>query len=264
VNAVQHVVAIVQARMGSQRLPGKTLADIGGKPLLAHVVDRCEATESIDRVILATTSNAEDAALLRWAESRALQAFAGDPEDVLNRFYHVASQSRVDVIVRVTADDPFKDPALMDEMICSFKSLRDLDYMSNVLDPTYPEGLDTEIFTPAALKRAWEEATLASEREHVTPYIWKHPDSFRLYSYKLDRDLSHLRWTIDYPEDLEFARAVVEHLDDSAMFGMTEILELIESEPWLGRINSRFERGDGYRESLINDKIPTPNIGTKR
>jgi len=249
----KRTVAIVQARMGSLRLPGKTLAPIGEKPLLEHVFDRIAACRLIDEMILATSTDAPDCELTQLAARKGIAAFAGSADDVLDRFYWAAHSSHTEIIVRVTADDPFKDPEVVDHVIHTFLSRQPLDYCSNTLEPSYPEGLDVEVFSFAALERAWHEAVLTSDREHVTPYIWRHPAHFRLASVKLGHDLSHLRWTIDYEEDLQFTREVYARLYRGQIFGMEEVLALLEREPALSGINSAFERNAGYRLSLESD-----------
>ncbi len=243
-------VAIVQARMGSARLPRKTTAPICGKPLLEHVFDRIQACRLIHEVTLATGDDPADRELIHLAARNGIASYAGSGTDVLDRFYQAACRFDAEIIVRVTADDPFKDPQVIDQVIQTFLSREPLDYCSNTIDPTYPEGLDIEVFSFRALAQAWSEAVLASDREHVTPYIWRHPEMFQLAQVKLDRDLSHLRWTIDYEEDLQFTREVYARLYRGQIFGMEEILTLLEKEPWLSGINAGFERNAGYQLSL--------------
>ncbi len=245
------VVAIVQARMGSTRLPGKTLALLAGKPMLAHILERVQAVPLVDRVVVATTTHPEDDAIAALARDLGVTVYRGAAEDVLDRFYRCALEARAHTIVRITADDPFKDPALLQAMLERWIRLwPGLDYLSNTLEPTYPEGLDLEIFSMDALTRAWREATLPADREHVTPYIWRHPHRFRLYSWKQERDLSHLRWTVDYPEDLAFAQAVYQRLyPQKPLFLMEDILALLEAEPHLQTLPRRVPRNEGLLRS---------------
>jgi spore coat polysaccharide biosynthesis protein SpsF (cytidylyltransferase family) len=245
-------VAIVQARLGSTRLPRKTLAPIGGKPLLEHVFDRAAACIRIHEVTLATTSDPVDLELIGLAARKGIASYAGSSGDVLDRFYQAARRFEATVIVRVTADDPFKDPDVIDRVIETFLS-RPLDYCSNTIEPTYPEGLDIEVFSFDALERAWQEAVLASDREHVTPFMWRQPELFRCANVTLGRDLSNLRWTLDYEEDLRFAREVYARFYRGQVFGMEEMLDLLEREPWLSGINSGFTRNAGYQLSLQCD-----------
>lgn len=249
------VVAIIQARTGSTRLPGKILADIAGKPLLAHVINRVNASKTIDDVVVATTTNREDEPVRELASALGVKQYSGNAEDVLDRFYWAARQNSADIIVRITSDDPFKDPEVIDKITSYLIAHNELDYVSNTIEPTYPEGLDVEAFRFKALERTWEEARFNSEREHVTPYIWKNPGKFAIKNIKNSIDYSHLRWTIDYYEDLCFARAIYDHLSDGGIFLMKDIIEVIRNEPDLIRINSNIERNLGYKLSIKNDDV---------
>jgi spore coat polysaccharide biosynthesis protein SpsF len=251
-----NVVAIVQARMESKRLPGKTLVDICGKPLLVHIIERIKRCSTIQTIAVATTSAPVDKVLIRLADKMGVSSYAGASEDVLDRFYYAAKLFKADVVVRITADDPFKDPRIVDLVTRRLLySSGELDYVSNTIAPTYPEGLDVEVFTFAALERAWHDACLDSEREHVTPYIWKHPELFRLYNVVHRPNLSHLRWTLDYEQDLAFARAVYERLyKPNRVFLMRDILNLLDREPQLARINAGIVRNAGYLKSIEQDK----------
>jgi len=247
------IVAIIQARMGSTRFPGKTLADIAGKPLLAHILERVKASRTINEIVIATTTNSEDQAILHLAAEHGVQAYAGSVDDVLDRFYQVARQVCADIIVRIGADDPFKDPEVLDEIVKYFLVNPELDYVSNTIEPTFPEGLDVEVFSFRALERAWKEARLPSEREHVTPYIWKFPTRFNIANIRHEVDLSHLRWTLDYEEDLNFAREVYARLTHKGIFLMEDVLALLAAEPALAKINQGIEQYAGYKASLQKD-----------
>ncbi len=249
------IIGVIQARMGSTRLPGKSLLDVAGAPLLARVIERMQACETLDGLVLATTEQPEDAPLVDLALDWGVAVYRGSVDDVLDRFWHAARLADAALIVRITADDPFKDPQVTDRAVRLWLERPDaLDYVSNTLQPTYPEGLDIEVFTRDALERAWREARLPSEREHVTPYIWKHPERFRVLNFTHTRDLSHLRWTVDYPEDLAFARAVYQRLyQPGRVFLMEDILALLEREPELARINAGIVRNEGYLKSLAQD-----------
>ncbi|MBN2328959.1 MAG: glycosyltransferase family protein [Candidatus Omnitrophica bacterium] len=248
-----NIMAVIQARMGSTRLPGKVLMEIGGKPALYHVVSRVRKAAAIDRVVVAATRNPIDDPLQACCETLGVACFRGDEDDVLDRFYQTAVQYPADVIVRITADCPLLDPNVTDHVVHAFLEGQ-CDYASNTQVCTYPDGLDTEVFSFQALERAWREARLLSEREHVTPYIKNHPEIFRLKSVENDCDLSALRWTLDEPTDLEFIRAVYENIS-CEFFGMEEILTLLQSHPDIGRINQGIERNEGYQKSLREDRI---------
>ena len=163
------------------------------------------------------------------------------------------------MVVRITGDDPFKDPEVIDLIVGHLLAHKELDYVSNTIDPTYPEGVDTEAFTFEALERTWREAKLLSEREHVTPYIYKNPEKFAFQNIRHKNDLSHLRWTIDYEEDLRFAREVCSRLDGKSNFTMGDILALLEKEPELANINRGIERNAGYQASLERETEASQN-----
>lgn len=249
------VVAIIQARMGSTRLPGKTLIEICGKPLLQHIIERVQYCEFIDKIVVATTEKKEDCLIVELCEELGIKCYRGSENDVLDRFYQCAKIFEADIIVRITADDPFKDPEVIDKAIKELISDEGFDYVSNTMKPTFPEGIDIEVFTFKALEKAWKAAVRISEREHVTPYIWSNPDIFRVRNFENGVNLSNLRWTLDTPEDLEFARKVYERLYiDNRVFLMKDILVLVNSEPELSKINAGIERNAGYKKSLTKER----------
>ncbi len=236
------IVAIIQARVGSTRLPGKVLRTLCGKSVLAHVVDRVKAARRLDAVWIATTDNPADDPLVEECRHLGVPSFRGSESDVLARYHGAARASEAEAVVRITSDCPLFDAALLDEMLMVFRQAnrRDitLDYVSNVQQRRYPRGLDAEIFTRAALDRAHREARLPHEREHVTPYFYQHPDLFRLGSYAGEADLSHLRWTLDTPEDWQFIEAVYRLLYRmDRLFTTAEVLELLQRQPELAQIN---------------------------
>ena len=249
------ITAIVQARIGSTTLPGKVLLDIQGKPLLEHVIDRVSASKLINRLVIATTSNEKDKAIIDFAQRRGIAYYVGSEDDVLDRFYQTAKKYRVKTIVRITPDDPFKDPEVIDEVVGYYLDhKKSVDYVSNTIKPTYPEGLDVEVFSAEALGKAWKEAKKSSEREHVTPYIWKHPERFRLANIENNEDLSHLRWTLDTEADLQFAREIYARLYHGQVFLMKDILALLRAEPELAQINQGIARNTGYLESVEQEQ----------
>ena len=232
-----------KARMGSTRLPNKTLELIEGKPLLWHVINRINSCEKIDKTIIATTNNPADNQIEDFAKENNIEVYRGSEEDVLDRFYNAAKKTNASVIVRVTADDPFKDPKVTDYIISQIENNQELDYASNTIEPTFPEGIDMEVFTFKALEKAWIESEEQSEREHVTPYIWKNPSKFKILNITNDKDLSKLRWTIDYPEDVDFTRKVYNKLyKENEIFLMKDILNLLEKYPELKEINGKIEQ----------------------
>lgn len=252
------IAAVVQARMGSSRLPGKTLADIGGRPMLGRLVDRALLIPGVEHVVIATTVEPADKAILRFAEAEGLPASAGSEQDVLDRIYRAASRFGISVIVRVTPDCPMLDPAVSGLVLDRFlEAGGELDYASNTQPPSFPDGFDTEVFAFEALERAWREARLPSEREHVTPYMWKQPDKFRLANVTHEPDLSAMRWTVDEARDLAFARAIFARLGARGLFGMEDVLALLRREPSLLEINTGPHRNEGYDRSVRQDLRPT-------
>jgi len=244
-------VAIIQGRMSSRRLPGKILMDIEGKPLLAHVVQRAKASGVFDFVVFATTTDPTDDPVVEYCAREAIECFRGDLNDVLERYYQAARTYGAEMVTRLTADCPLLDPAVIKKVVQAFDPDR-YDYVSNAIRRTYPDGLDTEVFSIAALTRARNEAKLPSEREHVTPYIHKHPDLFRIGHVTQEHDLSMLRWTVDEPQDLAFVRAVFAELGGD-IFGQEEILALLARKPELQTINEGIICNEGYKKSLNDD-----------
>ena len=254
------IAAIIQARISSARLPGKVLMDIAGKPMVQHVIERVRAATLLDKVILATTMEETDAPLATLAGILEIEVFRGSLDDVLDRYYQAAQFFRVEAVVRVTADCPLIDPSIIDRAVKIFLE-GDYDYVSTAYPfPTFPDGLDVEVFSIWALEKAWREASLRSEREHVTPYIWKNPHIFRLRSIVNPEDLSSMRWTVDEEKDLQFVREVYRHLEDGTgrIFGMDEVLKLLKQCPEVLQINQGMERNEGYQKSLREDRQVTP------
>lgn len=243
------VVAIVQARMSSSRLPGKVLLPLAGKPVLAHVIERLQSCKSLDDLVLATSIEHEDDAIEQWCNANRVHCFRGSLNDVLDRYYQAAIHYKADVIVRITADCPLIDPDIVDEVIEGFLS-GNFDAFS--LAGEFPDGLDCQVFAYSAIEQAWREAKLPSEREHVGPYIEKsHPEKFKIGGLEKFKRLSHHRWTLDESRDYEFLQAVFERLyKEGVLFRTSEILALMEGEPDLMQINSGIIRNEGYLKSL--------------
>ncbi len=256
------VVAIVQARMGSTRLPGKVLEPLDEHSMLWHVLRRARAAKTLDRVILATTTAPEDRALEAVARELGVETVFGHPTDVLDRYYQAARAAGADAVVRLTADCPFLDPGVIDDCVALYKS-SGRAYASNAIKRSFPDGLDVEVFSFAALEAAWKEARLASEREHVTPFIWKDPARFPAAELTRETDLSAQRWCVDNPRDLELARAVCRGLaPDGRLFGYQELLEFIKATPGLADLNAGIDCNEGYAKSLGQDHAVAPPITT--
>ena len=249
-------VVVIQARLGSTRLPGKALADIAGRPMLAHVAGRAAAIPGIAGVVLATSVSPADAPLVAFARQAGLGCVRGSESDVLDRFCLAARDTKAEAVVRITADCPLLDPAVSGRVLAAYAARRPgVDYASNVHPPTYPDGLDTEVFSVEALETAWREARLPSEREHVTPYLWSHAERFRLANVGHTEDLSAQRWTVDTEADLKFIRAVFEALGPAGTkAGMTEVLQLLEERPELRELNAGIRRNEGFERSLAAER----------
>lgn len=232
--------AIIQTRMGSTRLPGKVMLELSGRPVIYHVIDRVLESKLIDLIVIATTTSEKDDSLeeaVRNYHPRAA-VYRGSEEDVLDRYYQAACTFGLDTVVRITSDCPLIEPEVSDRVIARFLS-GDYDYVSNVGHRTYPRGLDTEVFSFAALERAWREAGLQSEREHVTPFIRSHPEVFRLGEVKSEADYSFHRWTLDTIEDWQFIQEVYSSLyRGSSYFSWREVLGLLALRPEISLINA--------------------------
>jgi glutamate-1-semialdehyde aminotransferase/spore coat polysaccharide biosynthesis protein SpsF (cytidylyltransferase family)/predicted dehydrogenase len=246
------VVAIIQARMGSTRLPGKSMAEIEGRPMLWHVIQRVKHSRLVDRVVVATSTAPADDAIEKMCRESDVPCYRGSENDVLDRYYHAARAEKAAQVVRITADCPLIDPEVIDRVVHRFQR-GDLDYASNAMVRTYPDGLDTEIVSFSALERTWHEAGKTSEREHVTPYL--RSEKFRTANVENDSTPlhQHCRWTVDEAEDMEFIRAVYKAFRGQDSFGMKDVLQLIEKNPGLKKMNSDIVSNRGYYKSLFED-----------
>ena len=246
------VVAIVQARMSSTRLLGKVLMPLAGRPVLAHVVNRIRHCKTIEQIVVATSTDPSDDAIETWCRDSAVTCERGSLDDVLDRYYQVAKTHAVDAIVRITADCPAIDPAIVDEVVRGFL---DGGYDFYGLGGEFPDGLDCTVFSFSAIERAWCEARLPSEREHVGPYIEKHPELFKNGSLRKFEGLSNYRWTLDEPRDYEFLKIVFQLLDEKPQpFCAADVLNLLAQKPELAHINDQIVRNEGYLKSLQNEK----------
>lgn len=248
------ILAIIQARVLSTRLPGKVLKRILGKPMLKLQLERVLLATRIDKLIVATSVDPSDEKIKVLCEEMGIPCYRGDLDDVLDRFYQAAKTYDAQHVVRLTGDCPLIDPRVVDQVV-EYYLAGGYDYASNTVTPTFPDGLDVEIFRFLALQKAWESALLPSEREHVTPFIRNHTDIFKIGAFRQDLDMSHLRWTVDEPEDFELVSLIYEKLYPSKPgFFTSDILDLLNTEPELIQINKCFERNEGYKMSLEDDK----------
>lgn len=249
------IIAITQARMGSSRLPGKVMKTIAGKSLLRIHIERILRSRRIDKLIVATTTGAGDSAIVDEARRCEVDCFQGSESDVLDRFYQAVSTEIPDYVIRLTADCPLIDPVLVDEVVDA-ALVEQVDYVSNTLSPTYPDGQDCEVFRFSALARAWERATLASDREHVTPYIWRNSefhggDLFTSRNVHTSPSYESLRMTIDEPQDFELIKDVIEALGEHQTW--RQYADYISNSSHLNTVNHGIERNEGYRLSLESD-----------
>lgn len=238
---------IIQARMTSSRLPGKVLKEVGHKSLLSYQIERLRRASLADVIVLATTTNATDAPLIDFCEKEKIQFFRGSEDDVLSRYYGAAIQCGAKTIVRITSDCPIIDPAVVDTVISTFISNKNkFDYVSNTQTRTYPRGMDTEVFSFEALSTAHNEATLSTDREHVTPFIYRQPQRFQLGQVirsKDSKDESQNRWTVDTQEDYTLISRIIESLyPTNPGFTMEDVLDLLQKNPEWRELNRHIEQ----------------------
>lgn len=248
------LIAIIQARLGSTRLPGKVLLDLEGRTVLEHVIRRVKSSKLVDDVIVATTINKNDLEIVKLCVNLDISVYCGSEDDVLDRYYQTARLFKADHIVRITSDCPLIDPIVIDKVI-TLHLREKADYTSNTIKETYPDGEDIEVFTFSALKEAWKKANLSSEREHVTPFMRKNL-AFKLVNLESNKDLSHKRWTLDNSEDYEFIKLIYKNIyNKNPDFGMEEILKFIDKNPEIEKINQYINRNEGYLKSLKEEKF---------
>lgn len=236
-------IIIVQARMTSTRLPGKVLKKVLGKPLLVYQLERLRRVKLAGEIVIATTTNETDLPIVKLCSDLAISCFRGPEEDVLARYYGAARQFPGEVIVRLTSDCPLIDPQVIDKVIQHYLDSPQLDYVSNVLERSYPRGMDTEVFSFKALQEAYLEAADHSQREHVTPFIYHQPSRFSLANVSYQEDQSRHRWTVDTPEDLELVTKILEALYPyKPQFTLEDILSLLVEQPHWMAINENIEQ----------------------
>lgn len=239
-------IAIIQARMGSSRLPGKVLSKLGGKVMLKFMYDRVKKSKLIDKIIIATTLEKEDDKIVDLCIKEKISYFRGSEDDVLDRYYKASLSYNPENIIRLTADCPLLDPLIIDDTINFFINKK-VDYASNTVPPNikrYPDGSDVEVFSFKNLKKAWEESNDIKEREHVTFYFWKSNKKFSTAIMDNKYNWGKYRITVDYNEDLILVKKIVERLKKQNKFGsLKEIIEILENEPDLIKINSKYTYG---------------------
>ena len=231
------IVTIIQARMGSSRLRGKVMADLGGDTVLERVVHRVRRSQFAAEVVIATTTNAIDDIIVEECSRLSVACFRGAEFDVLDRYYRAACAYRADAVVRICSDCPMIEPEVTDTVVRSFLE-QGAEYASNTVIKTYPRGLDTEVMTMDALDRTWRGAKQLYQRSHVTPYIYENPADFEIAYVTGSTDYSRYRWTLDTPEDLAFMRAVYARFQNDDRLYWRDAIALLECEPGLVELNS--------------------------
>jgi len=244
---------IIQARMGSSRLPGKVLMKIEQKKtVLEFIINQLKQSKLIEKIIIATTVLDEDEQIVNLSKEMNISYFRGHPKDVLDRYYECAKHFSLSSIVRITSDNPLIDPTLVDHVIEKFMS-GSFDYVTNFLKRTFPYGTEAEIISFNALEKTWINAKKPSEREHVTLYVLNNENDFRIGEIRNDVDLSHLRWTIDRENDLILAKNLVEKIKERPIL-MKNILKILSSNPELIEISKDNSIDEGYKKPLLQDK----------
>ena len=246
------IAGMVQVRMSSTRRPGKVLAEVAGQPMLWHLVTRLRAARRVNQVMIATSAGPADAPIRAFAKAHRIPCFAGSEPDLIDRLYQAAKSLSAEAIVRITGDCPLVDPGVVDAVVAAYQShAGQTDYVTNTTPPTYPDGLDVEVYPLATLERLWREITEPFWREWFPLYVSNHRDAFRIVNVAGPVDLSALRWTVDYEADLVFVREIYRRLyQRGKVFGMDEILALLKAAPDLANINAAHARNEGAAAAL--------------
>lgn len=237
-------VAVVQARMQSTRLPGKVLKEILEQPLIGYLIQRLKRSQRIDQIVIATSTEPADDLIAQYCQHHAVAFFRGSEVDVLARYFDSAKAYNADFIVRVCADSPLIDPVLVDELVEEFLQAQpECDYLSNTINQSCPLGMNAEVFTFQALEQANAKANHPYDREHVTPYLYRHPELFQISEKHYSPDLGSVRLTVDTPEDFELVRLILEGLLVARKeFGLPEIMEFLYEHPELMKINAHIQQ----------------------
>lgn len=237
------IIAVIQARMGSTRLPNKVMKQVNGVPLIELLIKRLSGAKLVNQIMLATSTDDKNIPLVNHVRSLGYDVFQGSENDVLSRYYHAVKDIKPDAIVRITGDCPLVDPKIVDQIIETFLEKK-VDYASNTIKPTYPDGIDVSMASFQALERAYNEATSDFDREHIMPYI-RNPEKFKLANVEYEEDYSKERWTVDEPEDFEVIQNVFNHFHPRIDFSWLEVLQLLKDRPELFAANRKFMRNEG-------------------
>jgi spore coat polysaccharide biosynthesis protein SpsF len=256
---------VVQARMGSSRLPGKVALPLAGAPLLVRMIERIQLAKTPFEVMVATSTEAADDVVVELGKQAGVRVHRGDPLDCLNRHVTAVNEAGADHVVKIPSDCPLIDPGVIDEVLgFYFANEKAFDFVSNLHPPSWPDGNDVEIMPAELLRLADREATKPLEREHTTPFFWEQPQRFRIGNVRaadgVDRSMSH-RFTIDYPEDYAFISAVFEELyPQKAAFSLDDILQLVEKRPEIRALNAKYAGVNWYRNHLGDLATITPDM----
>ena len=243
---------IIQARIGSTRLPGKVMLKLDeNETVLNYVLKQIKFSKILKKIIIATTTLDEDDQIINHIKNLDVELFRGNSNDVLDRYFQCAKFFSLDIIIRITADNPLIDPTIIDDLIKKFDS-NSYDYLTNSNVRTFPYGTEVEIFTFQALEKAWKNAKKPSEREHVTPYFYNNPEQFKIFNVEHTTNISNLRWTIDRKNDLTLVKSIISKIKKRPIL-MTDILRLFSIEPELFKINKNQLKNEGYKKSLNDD-----------
>lgn len=258
------LVGLVQVHMDSKRLPGKAMAEIMGRSMTWHIVNRLQYARLLDEVVVALTDEESDEPIRSMARAEAIPYYAGSESDLIDRIYQTALKFEADAIVRITGDCPLVDPAVVDHLVSTYlERPYELDYVSNVRPATFPTGIGAEVYPTATLLKLWQEIRNPLYREWFPVYFWENEADYWTANVENSQNISHLRWTVDYKEDLEFVRRVYGRLySDQRIFGMADVLELLAAEPDVALINSMYPCDNGFGRAL--DAYNTYRAGQDR
>ena len=236
------IIGIIQARLGSTRLPKKVMLDLAGRPVLWHIYNRLKKCTTLDEVVISTGEYINNKEICDFATANNLHLFVGNEKDLIDRLYKTALKYDADAIVRITGDCPLVDPNIVDMLVTEFiEKMKQFDIVTNVEKRTFPHGLDVEVISTKTLKKLWEEINELELREWFPFFIQKNPDMFKILNIENNNDFSKLRWTIDYLEDYEFLQKIYENLFTSQqIFYMQDIIDLLTKNPKLKEINSKY------------------------
>jgi spore coat polysaccharide biosynthesis protein SpsF len=245
--------AVIFARISSTRLPAKVIFEIQGKTILEHIIERVRRSKYITKIVVATTTNSEDDMIEEICHRSRIDSFRGADRDVVDRCYQAAKEFNLDPLTRVTGDDPFKDAGIIDHAIELYLD-SDYDLVCNTLNPSFPEGLDVEVISFDAITRIWRESSNESDREHLTKYVFDNLNLFRILNFQNQVDLSNIRLTLDTKEDLDLVKLIYDALySQKKCFTWNDVLNYLQANPDILKINNSIKRSDRYKHSLIRE-----------